>query len=312
MKRVRPTTRWLATTLCCGAALVHSAFGQTSANPPTVHGPKTGPTNGAPLPLPLAKSPVESFRELLVMPTAERAKGLTVYPPEIRNRILEKIAEYQSLEPEECELRLLVTELRWYLLPLLELPATNRAAPLALIPPAMRKLVEPRLQQWTLLPPPLRQMLLTNEQAMGYYLIRVDNPANQAPALTEEQRRRLSETFRRLTELTPTEKDRVLSKLSDAEHRQMEKTLDAFEKLPPDQRVRCIRSFSKFAALSADDQREFLKNAERWSQMPPAERQVWRELVSMAHILPPLPPLPNPRRPPQPPGLQIPVATNWR
>ena len=310
MKRARRTTRWLATTLCCVAALVHSAFGQTSANPPTVHGPKTGPTEGDPPPLPLAKSPVESFRELLVMPTAERAKVLTQYPPEIRNRILEKIAEYQSLKPED-ELRLQVTELRWYLLPLLELPATNRAAQLAFIPPAMRKLVEPRLQQWTLLPPPLRQMLLTNEQAMEY-LIRVDNRANQGPALTEEQRRRLSETFRRLTELTPTEKDRVLSKLSDAEHRQMEKTLQAFEKLLPDQRVRCIGSFSKFAALSADDQREFLKNAERWSQMSPSERQVWRELVSRAHILPPVPSLPRPRRPPYPPRLPIPVATNWK
>jgi len=161
-----------------------------------------------------------------------------------------------------------------------------------------------------LLPPPLQQMLLTNEQAVGY-LIRVDNPANQPPALTEERRRRLSENFRDFIELTPIEKKDVLSKLSDAEHRQMEKTLQAFENLPPDQRVRCIRSFSKFAALSADAQREFLKNAERWSQMSPTERQAWRELVSLAHILPPLPPLPNPK-PRLAPGFPVPVGTKGK
>ena len=307
MKRARRILRWLMAVGCVAQPLL----AQTPTNSPVPPRSPTGQTNGAPPLPPLAKSPVESFRELLVMPSAERSKFLTVYPPPLRSRILEKIAEYQSLKPEECELRLQVTELRWYLLPLLDFPATSQTAQLALIPPAMRELVEPRLQLWTLLPPPLQQMLLTNEQAVDYYLIRVDNPSNQAPALTEERRRRLSENFSDFIELTPKEKKDILSKLSDAEHRQMEKTLQAFEKLAPDQRVRCIRSFSKFAALSADAQREFLKNAERWSQMSPTERQAWRELVSLAHILPPLPPLPNPK-PPLPPGFPVPVATKGK
>lgn len=303
MKRARYLFRWLMAVGCVAQPLL----AQTLTNSPVPPRSPAGQTNGATRLPPLPKSPVESFNELLVMPAAERSKFLTAYPQRVQNRILEKIAEYQSLKPEERELRLQVTELRWYLLPLLNLPATNQAAQLALIPPAMRELVAPRLRQWTLLPPPLQQMLLTNEQAMSY-LIRVDNPTNQAPALTEERRRRLSENFRDFIELTPKEKKDILSKLSDAEHRQMEKTLQAFENLPPDLRVRCIRSFSKFAALSADDQREFLKNAERWSQMSRTERQAWRELVSLAHILPPLPPLPNPK-PPLPPGFPVPVAT---
>jgi hypothetical protein len=280
---------------------------QPLTNSPVLPGSPAVPTKDASSPAQFTKSPVESFRELLVMPTTEQLKFLMVYPPEIRSRILEKIAEYQSLTPE-IELRLHVTELRWYLLPLLSLPATNHAAQLALIPPAMRELVEPRLRQWTILPPPLRQMLLTNEQAVPF-LIQVYNPTSQAPSLTEEQRRRLGENFRRMTELTPNEQDKVLRRLSDAEHRQMEKTLDAFEKLPPDRRARCIRSFAKFAALSAADQRDFLKNAARWSQMSFTERQAWRELVINAPILPPLP-LPPPRRTPYPVGLRAAVTTN--
>ena len=302
MNQPRYTIRWLAAALCCGATLVRPAFGQTS-NPPTPSELQTGSTNRTSPPLPLRESPVESFRKWLFMPAAERAEALKPYPPEIRNRILEKIAEYQALKPEECALRLQVTELRWYLLPLLDLPATNRAAQLALIPPAMRELVEPRLERWSVLPPPLRQLLRTNEQAMDF----VFHPVSQPSAFAEEQRRRLSETFRRLTELTTSEQDKFLRRLSDAEHRQMEKTLQAFEKLPPDQRSRCIRSFPKFAVLSAEDQQEFLKNAERWTQMSPSERQAWRELVSVVHVLPPLPPLRIPR---PPSGYSVPAVTN--
>jgi hypothetical protein len=308
MNRTRRTFRWWITVACYTQPL----FSQTLTNPPVPAAAQTVQTNIAPLLPQLTKSPVESFRELLVMPSAERLKFLAVYPPEIRTRILEKIAEYQSLKPEECELRLQVTELRWYLLPLLDLPATNRAAQLAFIPPAMRELVEPRLQQWTLLPPPLRQMLLTNEQAVGY-LVGSDSPADQSPALTEDQRRKLSESFKRLLELTPREKEKALRTLSDAERRQMEKTLKAFARLPQSQRARCVRSFAKFAALSAGDQQEFLKNAERWSQMSLTERQAWHELVSIAHLLPPLPPLPplpTPRPPPYPVGFPMPAPTN--
>ena len=39
----------------------------------------------------------------------------------------------------------------------------------------------------------------------------------------------------------------------------------------------------------APEQAEFLKNAERWSQMSPAERQAWRDLVANVPQWPPLP-----------------------
>ena len=68
--------------------------------------------------------------------------SLTNRPPEIRARILAKVREYQALDPDERELRLRATELRWYLMPLLREPPTNRAARLAQVPEDLRELVQ--------------------------------------------------------------------------------------------------------------------------------------------------------------------------
>jgi hypothetical protein len=247
-------------------------------------------------PLPPLKSPVDAFRTLLLMPAAEQQKLLAIRPPEMRERILEKIHEYRSLTPEERDLRLQATELRWYLVPLLSVPATNRAAQLALIPQPTRELVEARLQHWTLLPPPLRQVLLTNQEAVKY-LTHFDGTTN-APPQAEALRHRMQQTVERFFELTQNEKEKTLSAFSEVERQQMEKTIAAFERLTPAQRGRCVRSFTKFATMSPEERQEFLKNAERWSQMSPTEREVWRELVSRAPIMPPLPQPPLPHRPP--------------
>jgi hypothetical protein len=69
----------------------------------------------------------------------------------------------------------------------------------------------------------------------------------------------------------------------------MEKTLETFGKLPPGQRLQCIRAFTEFAGMSAQEKQDFLKNAQRWSQMSPKERQTWRDLVTHVPEWPPLP-----------------------
>jgi hypothetical protein len=79
----------------------------------------------------------------------------------------------------------------------------------------------------------------------------------------------------------------------------MDKTLQAFEKLPPDQRSLCVRSFREFVGLTPEERAEFLKNARRWKAMAPAERQTWRTVVTK---LPPLPP--GFGEPPLPPRFQ--------
>ena len=103
------------------------------------------------------------------------------------------------------------------------------------------------------------------------------------------ERRQVAAGFNHFFELTPDEKQPALKTLSEAERRQMEKTLQAFEKMPAAQRAECVSAFAKFASMSAPERAEFLKNAERWSAMSPAERQAWRDLVVNVPQWPPLP-----------------------
>lgn len=244
-------------------------------------------------PFPPLKSPVDAFRALLLKSVAEQQKLLAVRPLDVRERIFNKLQEYRALTPEERELRLQATELRYYLVPLLSVPATNRAAQLALIPQPTRDLVEARLRYWSLLPPPLREVLLTNQQTVPF-LIQPPGKTNASPPSADGVRRRMFDTVERYLELTEKEKEKTLSNFPQAEREQMELTLATFEQLTASQRARCVRSFTRFATMNPEERQDFLKNAERWSQMSLTEREAWRELVNRAPILPPLPypPLP--------------------
>jgi hypothetical protein len=55
--------------------------------------------------------------------------------------------------------------------------------------------------------------------------------------------------------------------------------------------------------MSAQEKQDFLKNAQRWSQMLPKERQAWRDLVRQVPEWPPLPPGLMPPLPPLAPQL---------
>jgi hypothetical protein len=261
-------------------------------------------------PVPELKSPVDAFRALLVMPAAERRRFVATRNTNAQERLVQKIREYQSLTPEERELRLKATELRWYLQPLMHSPATNRPAQLALIPESMRGMVASRIEQWDRIPAPVQQMFLTNDQSAGYFA-RVAVPTKYPALPTAQIRRSLAGHINQLFDLTPGEKEKVLGILSDAERRQMEKTWDSFQELSPLQRRQCLLAFKKFSDMPPVERQEFLKNAERWSQLAPAERQAWRELVSLAPTMPPLPsmrvaPLPISA----PPRKPVPATTN--
>lgn len=251
------------------------------------------------------RSPVDSFRALLVMPTAERRVQLATRPADVREKLVAKVNEYQGLSPEERELRLKATELRWYLKPLMSSPATNRVMQLAALPEELRELIGERIAQWDRFPPAVQQMMLTNQAGPTYFSS--GTATNFPPSPVTKIRSGLQDRYNRLFELTAGEKEKVLATLSAAERRQMEKTLEAFAKLNLVQKRQCVVSFTRFSGLSLTAQQEFLRNAEHWSQMPAAERQAWRELVSTAPKLPPMPnltrtPPPLPRRPNKPGG----------
>lgn len=260
----------------------------------------------------LPPSPVTLFRNLLAMSVPERASFLTNRPPQIRASILAKVREYQAMPPDERELRLQATELRWYLMPLLHDSSTNLNMLLARVPASLQELVKSRLAQWEILPPPLKQEFLENDRAVHYFS-RIEPPGAAGPNLSDEQRQAIADQFNQFFELTPVEKQKALRTLSGTERAQMEKTLQAFGQLPLRQRLLCLHNYAKFAGMNAGERTDFLKNAERWSQMTPAERQTWRDLVANVPLWPPVPPaaIPAgliPHAPPRPAHTS--VATN--
>ena len=219
------------------------------------------------------------------MSPPERNAALTNRSPESRDRIKAKIREYMSLDPDERELRLRATELRWYLAPLFRLKPADRETRVAQVPEGLREIVKSRLSQWDALTPDLQQEFLENDKTLHYFA-RVE-PTNAIAANPAQQK--IAEQFNQFFELTPEEKSQTLNTLSDAERAAMEQTLAAFEKLPARQRIQCTRNYAKFAGMSGPERAEFLKNAEHWSQMSPKERQSWRDLVAHVPMMPPLP-----------------------
>jgi hypothetical protein len=277
-----------------------------------------------PSPQSRAETPIDQFREMLAADPAERERILAIKPESKRREIKAKLQEYEAMAPDERELRLQVLQLRWYLLPLMEVPASNRVERLAAIPSEYRRLAEERLAQWDLLPPPLQKQALENATTRHYFIrLEQSSPAERQAlldAIPPERRRQLEEglavwhalpaaqrqkmyaQFDQFFELTEEEKEKALRTLSHEERQQMEQTLRTFNQLPRAQRQLCIASFSKFDSLSPSERAQFLRNAERWREMSPTERKTWRELVT---ALPPLPPgmAPYPQ-PPLPPQLQ--------
>jgi Protein of unknown function (DUF3106) len=295
MSRMRQLFFWLA---AAGAVFTVSA-----QQPPALAPRKFPPATNFIPPVPMLQSPVNFFRQLLVMTPVERNHALTNRPPEARAKILAKVREYQALGPDERELRLRATELRWYLTPLLALPPAQCEARLKLVPEDMRGLLQSRLAQWDALPPATQQEFLANEKTLRYFT-RVE--ATNAPTPGAEQQK-IAEQFNRFLELTPTEKQQTLNTLSAAERAAMEKTLQTFSRLTEQQRELCVRNYAKFAGMGAAEQAQFLENAAQWARMSPKERQAWRDLVKQIPAWPPLPVLP-PHHTPKYSGSA--VATN--
>jgi hypothetical protein len=257
----------------------------------------------------LPVSPVVYFRKLLAMSPQQRESALAKKTPAVRARILSKLNEYAALDPNERELRLRATDLRWYFTPLLQAPPDQRDAELTTVPDDIRDLVQSRLTQWEMLPPEMQQEFLDNERILGYFsgvgathnTAESSKPTNAEQsrwnALSDNERQGMIAQFNQFFELSTDEKQKALGELSNGERAQMEKTLQTFDKLPPLDRAQCISAFGKFAGMSRAERVEFLKNAERWSKMTPAERKAWRDLV--AHV---------PQWPPLPPGIMPPLS----
>ncbi|HEX4350556.1 MAG TPA: DUF3106 domain-containing protein [Verrucomicrobiae bacterium] len=270
----------------CLAAVVAAVAAQAQPAGPVPTRPSITLTNLIPPP---PQSPVVFFRQLLQMSPAERNKSLADRLPQARAHITAKVREYLALNPDERELRLRATELRWYLMPLLQMSPTNRTVRLAQVPPELQRLVQVRLSEWDVLPPRLQQEFLANDKTLNY-VAHVETPNPPSP---DPQQQKIADQVNQFFDLTPGEKRKLLGTLSDSERTQMEKTLTTFDGLPAQQRALCIRNYAKFAGMSDGERAEFLKNAESWSKLSPQERQAWRDLVARIPMWPPMPQVPS-------------------
>ncbi len=280
---------------------------------------------------PLPPSPLDYFRRILAMSTTERDTLLAEKSPAVRKVLEDKLREYDTLSAAERQSRLRALELRWYLKPLMQMPASNRVSRLNAIPETDRSLVEERLHLWDQCPADLQQEILANETAIRYWVrpatakpspglsVTNDSPGQRQQieeglarlnTLPEEKRQKIYEHFQRFFELNEEQKAKTLDVLTDTERRQMQGTLQMFGRLPKDQRDRCISGFKKFADLSPDEQRQFLQNADRWQAMSAKDREVWRKLVARVLPKPPLPPGVKGRQPPPLPPKAPSMLTN--
>jgi len=297
--------------LCLGRMRTNAADELTPANPAS---PPASTHALHTLPQRPLKSPIDAFRKLLAMSPAERERYLTNYPAAAREKILGKVEEYSLLPPDYRELRLQVTELRWYLLPMMKLPRADREAHLQLIPEPYQKLVSARLEEWDIWPPPLKDEVLEYETTLSRFVGRnaegtaVVQPQMSIDDLPERDRLQAEQKLARWQELPPaerqllfarfqhffdlseSEKEKTLDALSESERQETEKVLNSIEKKPKSEQEQYLAAFREFSEMSAPAREQFMKNAERWRQMSPAERQAWRDLVKQLSEMPPLPP----------------------
>ncbi len=315
--RHRPDIRKFANCFFCGLVSV-----QLIIAVPVVAQEKSTGSLATPPALPVAQSPIEYFRELLVLPATERERLINTRSEGQKTILRAKVKEYESMTAEERELRLAVTELRWFLVPLMRTAPENRVERLNRIPEDKRALVEDRLQRWDKLGSDAQSEFLESEMTVNYFLrLQASTPEEQTNllqtvsseerkkleselerwrALPSEDRDRMNERFQEFFELSPAEKEKTLSTLSKAERGQMEKTLANFQSLSVEQRRHCIRSFDKLAGMNASERIQFLRKAEAWEKMSPSDRSAWRELVRKLPQMPPLPPGMNQSPPPLP------------
>lgn len=276
------------------------------------------------------ESPVLYFRRLLALTEPERERELAAKPESQRKVLREKLVEYTLLPSDERDARLQVLQLRVYLLPLMQMPANQRSNRLAAIPADWRVIVQERLREWDILPPPKQLEVFRQETTRNYFVrLEASTPAERKAmldrlpprqraemergleewrALLPDQRQRIYARLDQYLQMPPQDRDRVLGVLPEADRREMEQTLRTFQTLPKAERERCLDSFQRFAAMSPPERNQFLANVERWKEMSPEERQTWRDLV---HRLPPLPPgLSPPPWPPLPEPLTAAAAAS--
>jgi hypothetical protein len=279
---------------------------------------KSSPPPFEPPPIPpAAKSRVDSFRELLDMKPAERTNALAKKSEKYRRVIEERLSEFDGLPLDQRQARLRLMQLRWEVFPLLSTPEPMRTAIINSLPEADRPLVSERLRYWDNLSNDVKKLILENETVLHYFITggQYTTPTvssntippsmatniNRWRELTPAQQQEAYDRFRELFGLGQKDREKLFEEnlllgRSPAQQERIKRMLKSLEALPPDQREKRMKSFQRFTSMTMQQRLEFLQKAERWENMPEAEKDLLRKM-------PPLPPFP--------PGFLIaPVMTN--
>lgn len=261
-------------------------------------------------------SPVDRFRQLLEMPAAEREAFLAARPPEKREYLRARLAEFEALATEERELRLHLLNLRFYLLPLLRLEPAQRDDALLQVPAVYRPLVADRLATWDRLPADQREAwlaggaLLVSQPLLNEGAAVAPPTANRsAPAATGDpqsrdlarwqalsaaERARIARQLAAFLAFSAEEQQRVLGRLEASQREAAQRLVRVLESQSPAERAKSLEALQRLANLSPEQRQRFLQNAVRWHALSDAEKEAWRRLHS---LLPPRPP----ELPPTPP-----------
>ncbi len=267
-----------------------------------------------------------SFRKWLALSPKDRPSALADRSEERRNKLLDKLAEYDEMPAEERENKLRMLEFDWYMRSLLRISATERAESLLTLPKEWEAPVQARLRQWEQLPADLQTELLSSELLTRIFIhgqklspqdevaalkqlpldvrMRWEAQLQEWRGVTRTDRAKVAATVQPFFGLSSPEQQRALQAMNPSDRREMEATLEAFNRLPKEERDKCVEAFQNFAGMSNDERRQFLMNAGRWQAMSPRDRTVWRGLMQAlppsmkGQNLPPFPPavLPNSRR----------------
>ena len=297
--------------------LVASVLFQTAQAQPGLPGGANPPP-----PPPLPTSPIATFRHLLSLPETERQKTLAARPLPQRTSLEARLDAYKAMPPVLREERLDATDLFWHLQQLVRRPASERSILLAGAPAHLQPVLRSRLAFWDQLPSADRDALLEHESTLRYLAqtrsiitpplpvpptpgsdttptaaisaapaipLRIQAEIARLNAFAPEDLDRIRENWRRFFEISSPRREQVLLEMTGQERNEMQRVLERFRQLTPEQRRTSVGSFARLASMAPAERAEFLRNAERWSALPPSERQAWRQIIDKLPVFPPLP-----------------------
>lgn len=311
-----------SSTLVSGASVAETQMGEQRAVLP-------------PLPPP-PDNPIRKFSELLALDAAGREAVLAGKGEWQQRYLRERLAEFDALSDTERAVRLGLLHLRYHLLTLMRTPAAQREARLQDVPEEYRDLIVERLLAWENLPAEQQQELLQNEAVLSQISwfetgsvkrqAATPNPLSiRAPGelqsdlqrwrqLPESQRARMMRNFSQFFELNDRQRQKTLECVAVPDRARIERAAAALERLPADERMRCLDALNRYAEMSAEERARFLQNAARWQAMSLEERQAWRWVavhLAPSHSFLPRPPVPPPPMPRVQAGSRaIPAVTN--